>query len=121
MITEYPATALALDAYIGEIAPGHKADITIIGKHDDNPSQNILESHLQDVQLVMVGGEALYGNEAGMNKLHDTPCEALRIYGSRKRICVQDTKDPVPGSNETLTEIRSSLLTRYPQLAPLAP
>ncbi|MEJ2143224.1 MAG: amidohydrolase family protein [Gammaproteobacteria bacterium] len=121
LITENPAKALALDAHIGSLTKDRKADITIVRKRADDPNSSLLQNRLQDVQFVMVSGKALYGNEAGMNKLHNNGCEPLIVHGSRKKICVPDDIDPVDGSDQTLAQIRTILQDKYPQLAPLAP
>jgi len=45
--------------------------------------------------------------------------EILRVYGSIKRICVQDSANP--NSKQTLNDIKTKLLGLYPSLAPLTP
>jgi len=45
----------------------------------------------------MVGGKALYGNQAGMDRLRPDGCEPLVVKGSQKQICVPDGADLVPG------------------------
>ena len=70
---------------------------------------------------VMVGGKALYGNQAGMEKLRTDDCEALLVNGSQKQICVSALSDSVPGSGQTLHDIQTVLRARYQHLAPLTP
>jgi hypothetical protein len=41
------------------------------------------------------------------------------MNGSKKRICVVDTTNPVDKSGETLAQIRTILLGKYAQLSPL--
>jgi cytosine/adenosine deaminase-related metal-dependent hydrolase len=57
LITINPARALALEDHIGRLAPGLKADITAIRSNDSDANQSLLEIHLQDVEMVWVGGE----------------------------------------------------------------
>jgi cytosine/adenosine deaminase-related metal-dependent hydrolase len=121
LITVNPARALALEDKIGRLAPGYKADITVVREKHADPNQNLLAARLGDVQMVWVGGDPLYGNRAAIDKLKPGACEALTVYGSRKRICVKDTKDPVEGSDQTLAAIRVRLQEKIPALAPLTP
>src|SRR6476469_4580194 len=59
MITANPAQALALSDKIGTLAQGLKADITVLASQDPDATDSLLRTHLQDVQMVWVGGELL--------------------------------------------------------------
>jgi 5-methylthioadenosine/S-adenosylhomocysteine deaminase len=120
LITVNPAKALALDALIGRLAPGFKADITVLRKRGDDPSRSLLENHPEDVEMVWVGGKLLYGRASVLQKVRPDRCEAVVVNGTKKRICVVDTTDPVDKSHQSLAEIRAILLGKYPQLSPLA-
>ena len=120
MITINPARALALDAYIGRLAPGLKADITVLRSRTADPHNSLLASHPQDVEMVWVGGDLLYGREFVVRRLKPEGCEAIEVNGARKRICVVDRSNPVPKSSQTLAEIRALLAEKYAQLSPLA-
>jgi 5-methylthioadenosine/S-adenosylhomocysteine deaminase len=52
MITVNPAKALALDTFVGKLAPGFKADITVLRSLDAEPTKSVMKTHLQDVQMV---------------------------------------------------------------------
>ena len=121
MITVKPAKALALDAFIGRLAPGLKADITVLRARDDDATKSLLKTHLQDVQMVWVGGDLLYANKAILDKIKPGECEAMLVYGSQKKVCVKDTKLQVPKAGQTLEQIRDVLRSNYPLLAPLTP
>jgi 5-methylthioadenosine/S-adenosylhomocysteine deaminase len=118
MITVNPAKALALDTRIGRLAPGFKADVTVLRSQDPDPHRSLLANHPQDVEMVWVGGELLYGRESLLQKFRPG-CEALDVNGSKKRLCVVDTTNPVDKSGQTLADIRTILLSKYPQLSPL--
>jgi 5-methylthioadenosine/S-adenosylhomocysteine deaminase len=121
MITVNPAKALALDTFVGKLAPGFKADITVLRARDDDPTKSVMKTHLQDVQMVWVGGDLLYANKAILDKIKPGECEAMLVYGSAKRLCVKNSKLQVPKAAQTLEEIRTILHTNYPLLAPLTP
>jgi cytosine/adenosine deaminase-related metal-dependent hydrolase len=109
MITVNPSKAVALDAQIGKLAQGLKADITVPQPKNSDPHQSLLNTHLQDVQMVWVGGNLLYGNKTVLDKVRPGQCEALTVHGSEKRVCVKDTKENVPNATQTLAEIQSIL------------
>lgn len=121
MITTNPAKALALDGNLGRLAQGLKADITVLTSKNSDPHESLLNTHLQDVQMVWVGGSLLYGNKAIVEKVRAGECEELIVYGSKKRICVKDTKANVTKSGQTLGDIQNILQTNYSSLAPLTP
>src|SRR4030095_2451826 len=114
MITVNPAKALALDAFIGKLAPGFKADITVLRERDNDPTKSLLKTHLQDVQMVWVGGDLLYPNKPVLDNIKPGECEAILVYGSQKKVCVKNTKLQIPKAAQTLKDIRTILHTNYP-------
>jgi len=121
MITSNPARILALDGQVGRLAQGLKADITVLASKNSDPHESLLNNHLQDVQMVWVGGALLYGNNAILQKVRAGECEELIVKGSKKRICVRNTKENVTKSGQTLGDIQNILQTNYSGLAPLTP
>ena len=119
MITVNPAKALALDGFVGRLAPGLKADITVLRAQHEDPYRSLLGNHKQDVEMVWVGGELLYGRESLLQRFKPNQCEPLDANGSKKRICVVDSLNAVTGSNQSLEQIRTILLSKYSQLSPL--
>jgi hypothetical protein len=45
----------------------------------------------------------------------------MLVNGSRKKVCVKNTKLPAPKAAQTLEQIRTILQSNYPLLAPLTP
>lgn len=121
LITHNAAVVLGLEDKIGRLAPGLKADLVVLQRRDEEFAGSLLNTRTQDVQLVMVGGQAMYGNRAAMLKLRSSDCEDLTIYGSRKRICVRNSSAAVEKSTQSLAELRRILLGHYRGLAPLDP
>ncbi|HSE65585.1 MAG TPA: amidohydrolase family protein [Gemmatimonadales bacterium] len=121
MVTVNPAKALALEEQVGRLAPGLKADLTVLRSQGSDPTKSLLRAHLQDVQMVWVGGKLLYANRAILDKIRPGQCEALLVHGAPKRVCVKDMQPAVPKSAETLAQIREVLRANYPLLAPLTP
>jgi Cytosine deaminase and related metal-dependent hydrolases len=121
MITVIPAKALALDDYIGILKAGLKADVRVLKSKETTPGKSLLMNHLEDVEMVWVGGNLLYGDEPVVEKIKSGLCEPLTVHGSRKRVCVKNYKDSKDKKGQTLGEIQGALQTAYPALAPLAP
>ena len=121
MITENPAEALALSDKIGTLAPGLKADITVLASEDADPTESLLKTRLEDVEMVWVGGELLYGDAAAVEAAKRNLCEPLLVHGSRKQICVKDANNPVPKSDQTKQQIQGILEANMRHLAPLVP
>jgi 5-methylthioadenosine/S-adenosylhomocysteine deaminase len=121
MITVNPATALGLETLLGTLAPGLKADVTVLSRRGEDPNSSLLNNHLRDVEMVWIGGELLYGNRAPLDAIRPGECEPITVHGARKKICVADRSNPPPMGEQTLAQIRNILMNRYPNLAPLAP
>jgi 5-methylthioadenosine/S-adenosylhomocysteine deaminase len=119
MITVTPAKALALETKVGKLAPGFKADLTVLRSRGNDPHLSLLGNHPQDVEMVWVGGELLYGRESILQRFRPAQCEALEVNGTKKRICVVDLTSPVTKGDQTLADIRTILLGKYPFLSPL--
>jgi cytosine/adenosine deaminase-related metal-dependent hydrolase len=119
MITTNPASALALGDYIGRIAPGLKADITVVRARDAEPNRSLLNSHVEDVQIVLLSGKVLYGDAAAVDAVRPGQCEEILIHGAKKRVCVQDPTDSKDKKRQTLADIVQKLQHAFPGLAPL--
>ncbi|MFT3773070.1 MAG: amidohydrolase family protein [Minicystis sp.] len=89
MVTSNAAKALGLDAVLGSIAVGKKADLMVIGGDTCAPYDALLASTPADVRLVMVGGKVLYGDAALKSLGPATPgCEDLDVCTTPKFACV---------------------------------
>ncbi len=121
MVTVNPARALALDKYVGALKPGLKADITVLRARDATQGKSLLNNRLEDVEMVWVGGELLYGDEAVVRAVNKTGCDTLLVHGSRKRICVSSPRAKVEKAEQDLQEIKDALQGAYTGLAPLVP
>jgi len=72
MATSVPASVARLDDQIGTLAPNKRADIVVIDNHTTRandpsvhtPLDRVVRATPADVVLVVVGGEALYGDPA---------------------------------------------------------
>ena len=85
----------------------------------DDVNDSLLKTHLKDVELVMVGGRALYGDSTAIATLRPADCEEISVSNVHQRVCVKDSRTGVVKSGQSLAEIQSILKARYADLAPL--
>ena len=62
MVTRSPARALGWEKRLGQIGAGFLADVMIVDDRESDAYRNLITSTEQHVRLVMVRGEALYGD-----------------------------------------------------------
>ncbi len=97
MSTYNGALALGFEKYIGNIAPGLVADISVFKKGTGNKIMHraVLEAENKDVTLVMIDGKLIYGDENIM-----TTGDKVNVCGISKKV---DTK--LSGSTKSYSEI----------------
>lgn len=115
MATANPAGLVNLSQQIGSLAPGHAADLIVLRKTggDHDPYWTITHSSPQDLELVLIGGRALYGDPDLMEKFGSG--ELLQICGAQKKLS--------PGGNsfaDTEQRLEHGLHQAGRFLAPLA-
>jgi len=106
--THEAARVLGLDGIMGTLEDGFKADISVFS-FSDYPFFSAIESRPQDVRLVIVDGQALYGRTAMVERLHANPerCEELDACGAQRTVCVATTDS---GDNaQTMEDLETSL------------
>jgi len=114
MVTINAAKSLKLDAMLGSIAVGKKADLMVIGGDATKPYDALLAATPATVRLVLVNGVPLYGDSALKALGPSTPgCEDLGVCTASKFVCVAE-----PGGTssdklgQTLGDITSALSTQ---------
>jgi hypothetical protein len=127
MATINAAKNAGLDALIGSIAPGKKADLFVIGPPASDPTASkpydaLLASTPRDVRLVMVGGVALYGDVAIKSLGPAAPgCETIDVCCASKFVCVAESggtaTDKLGQTYAEITAALSKALTDYDALA----
>lgn len=109
MVTENAADALGAGNVLGRLQPGYLADVTLFASHGKPGYRAVLEAELQDVLLVLRGGNVLYGREELVTAMHPAPetCEALDACGGANRVCAG-------GVGDTLEQLSDQFPTAYP-------
>jgi hypothetical protein len=121
MVTTHAAHALGLDAVIGSIAVGKKADLMVIGGDPCSPYDALLAATPAQVRMVLVGGKVLYGDAALKTLGPAAPgCEDLDVCGTPKFACVAQANGTATDKlGQTLAEIQTALgdeITAYDAL-----
>jgi cytosine/adenosine deaminase-related metal-dependent hydrolase len=87
MATAVPAAVAGLDNRIGSLEVGRLADVLVIRRGDPDPYRAVVTAKPSDVQLVMIGGEAVYGAADFMRRLRGWwDVESLELCGARMRL-----------------------------------
>ncbi len=111
MVTIDAARALGVDASIGSLEVGKRADLAIVGGDPGNPYDSLVQLRPAAVQLVMVDGRALYGDAALLAAGPAAPgCETLSVCGTSKFVCAAETST-ASQLNETWAQVVSALTT----------
>jgi cytosine/adenosine deaminase-related metal-dependent hydrolase len=122
MVTINPAKAFALDKFIGSIEDGKYADLLVIAKPTDGSSdyRALINAQPQDVQLVTISGDPLFGRTDIMDALGKTgDYEVIDDCGTPRGIDVTVTASDVTKGTEKLSDIESQLGAVNPKLTPV--
>lgn len=113
MVTKNPARILGLQDTLGRIAPGLEADLVVVTGDRTRPYDAILQASPKTVQLVLVGGEVLYGaaDLRGLGRA-EPGCDALDVCGVPKFACVAAPGGtPANRFGQSLADIRQTIET----------
>ncbi|MDR1971606.1 MAG: amidohydrolase family protein [Treponema sp.] len=88
MVTLNAARALRIAGRTGVLDPGKLADLMLIKARRDDPFENLLEARPQDIELVVVAGRAIYGEERFL-ALAEASCGRV-VVGSRTMFVAGD-------------------------------
>ena len=112
MVTTHAAKTLALDAVLGSVEAGKKADLTVVAAAScAAPWSTLLGARPRDLRLVLVGGVPLYGDVSMQSAAPASPgCEAMDVCGVSKFVCVAESGGtPTNKFGQTLADIVGTL------------
>lgn len=115
MATKNPAKLVKWTDKVGMIKPGMSADLLIVDDvRAENPYRNLILALENQVQLVMVDGDPIYGDESWLAKLKvyngAKHYEVVKGTPSATRKKALDLKRPVPEGEESLEDIKKALV-----------
>jgi 5-methylthioadenosine/S-adenosylhomocysteine deaminase len=132
MVTIEPARVLGVDALLGSLAVGKRADVVLLRGDPSRPYEALIQARPATIDLVMVDGRVLYGDAALKAAGPAAPgCEDLAICNAPKFLCVAEPS-AANKLGQTFADIQSALvsgLTSYdamvapgiPAFSPIAP
>lgn len=97
----------AWGARIGRIEQGLAADLVVMSPRNRDPYRNLIESTERHVRLVLVGGNAVFGNGTLMEAAGATSPELITVAGVRRTISM--VNPGIPDANMTWAEVLASL------------
>jgi hypothetical protein len=106
MATTGAAAAAGFGQEIGALTVGMFADVAVFDASVNADYRAVIAASVEDVHLVLRGGQPLYGDAALVNALA-SGCTPLDVCGEARVLC-----DDVP--NTTLAAIQASAATIYP-------
>jgi 5-methylthioadenosine/S-adenosylhomocysteine deaminase len=111
MATRDGAEVVGLEAHIGQLAVGMRADIAVFGRvASGDPARAVVDSRAADVRLVFIDGAAYYGDIAleAVTAVNGD-CEMLDACGTPKFLCAANTPGNAARADETVESIRTQL------------
>ncbi|MEP7370407.1 MAG: amidohydrolase family protein [Dermatophilaceae bacterium] len=122
MVTSGAAEIAGLGDRLGMLEVGRVGDLTVIQKRLDDPYDTVVSAYPSWVDLVMIGGDVIYGRPDWVADL-STPgdYEQVNAWG---RHMLLDTRfgspdDSGDGPPRRLAQIRAKLISRYPAVGPI--
>ena len=88
MVTIDAARALGVDSRLGLLAAGLTGDVALFNDHAADPYDSVVKAEVDDVVLVLRGGEVLVGHAALVEGL-ESGCDVLDVCGTSQRVCTQ--------------------------------
>jgi len=109
MVTSNPADAIAWTDKVGRVRKGLYADLAVYTKKPGTAYRSVIDATEKDVRLVLVGGDALFGDEPVMSTLKPTDHEQLGACGTAKGLDITSTAGNVDQGDVTFAETTAAL------------
>ncbi|MCK6503338.1 amidohydrolase family protein [Myxococcota bacterium] len=122
MITAQAARVVGLDGVLGALDEGMRADISVFA-WSDQPYRAVLQSGAEDVRLVVVDGQALYGVSELVADAADSTadCETVEACTASRTLCAVSGSSGAAGMTaEELADTLAAALGRTDMPADLA-
>lgn len=85
MVTRNPARSMGWAERAGQVAAGMVADLVVLDDANADPYRNLIEAIEENIRLVAVRGELLYGDDALLVTLRDRQeLETVTTFGGRR-------------------------------------
>jgi 5-methylthioadenosine/S-adenosylhomocysteine deaminase len=123
MVTRDAALIAGLEEKLGRLAEGRPADLAVFERREEDPWENVAEADPSWVELVMIGGNLVYGRAdwlPGLSPDADPErLEPLLAWGKPMLLDTSYTAAEVDEEPPRLSELRAALIEEYPQVGPI--
>lgn len=113
MVTRNPALAMGWQGRLGRLSVGYLADIIVVAQSQEDPYRNLINAIEEDIKMVIVRGQALYGDQALVRRFRQSKAlESLPpLSGNRKLIAPNcaNTALPIMSVEDTKTRLQQGL------------
>jgi 5-methylthioadenosine/S-adenosylhomocysteine deaminase len=112
MVTRKPAAAMDWDKRLGQIGEGYLADVIVVDDKYADPYRNLINAIEENIQLVVVRGEPLYGDAALMQAARGSSNDMEITSTFQRRSKVTRSKAMAPNCASTGLPVMSVAETR---------
>ena len=123
MVTKDAALIAGLDDRLGVLEAGRPADITVFERVHEDPWESVLRSEPAQVELVLIGGDVVYGRpvlvEALVGKDAVGRYEQEIAWGEPMLLHTGFRAHPGAQQIPTLSRLRAALIDAYPRVGPI--
>ncbi len=119
MVTRNPAAAMDWSKRLGQISEGYLADVIVVDDKNADPYRNLITATEENIQMVIVRGEPLYGDAAlmqaargALNDVETTSTFKHRSKSARNKMIAPNcarTGLPVMSVAETRARLQEAL------------
>jgi len=116
MVTRNPAEAIGWGDRVGMISKGNIADLLVLDSLNGDPYRNLIEATERNVQLVMVGGDLVYGDAAMLRRADPGGWEIVgRVGGRTKAVRLTGKLHTSDTTHVTFARVRRTLRSAFRQ------
>jgi len=122
MVTVDAALVAGIEGKHGKLEKGFNGDFLLAPRLDENPYVSLLKTSPKDINLVVVGGRPVYGDETQMGALYKGDAEFEKkldpiVVEDRKKLLL--ISDENTGNEQRFVDVKWLLRRCLPQVAPL--
>jgi hypothetical protein len=123
MVTSVAADIAGLGDRLGRLEAGRPADLVVLQRQRDDAYESVVAAYPSSVELVMIGGDIIYGRADWVRQLSALEeYESLIAWGRETALDTRfgsPEQTPAGGPPRRLVEISRQLIDRYPAIGPI--
>ncbi|HNW92719.1 MAG TPA: amidohydrolase family protein, partial [bacterium] len=112
MMTINPANISSYDEFVGEIKAGLRADITVVKMTGDDPYVSLQQAKIEDVNLVMIDGQPLYGTLEVYKKFDKGNDYEIFVMNDVEK-AIDITEEGIDKGDQTLRQLMELLIAGF--------